>query len=49
MSRSFDRKLDSGDGGERSRGAGSGSPLGYSTEVLGPRMGFPFRKGTNED
>ena len=21
----------------------------YSTEVLGPHMGFPFRRGTNED
>jgi hypothetical protein len=21
----------------------------YSTEVLGPRMGFPLRRGTNED
>jgi hypothetical protein len=21
----------------------------YSTEVLGPRVGFPLRRGTNED
>jgi hypothetical protein len=21
----------------------------YSTEVLGPRMGYPLRRGTNED
>ena len=57
--RRFGRKLDSGDGGERPRGAGSvhhlrvekarGSLRSYSTEVLGPRMGFPLRRGTNED
>ena len=57
--RRFGRKLDSGDGGERPRGAGSGAPLArekargslrsYSTVVLGPRVGFPLRRGTNED
>jgi hypothetical protein len=26
-----------------------GSLRSYSTEVLGPRMGFPLRRGTNED
>jgi hypothetical protein len=26
-----------------------GSLLSYSTEVLGPHMGFPLRRGTNED
>jgi hypothetical protein len=26
-----------------------GSLWSYSTEVLGPRMGFPLRRGTNED
>jgi hypothetical protein len=26
-----------------------GSLQSYSTEVLGPRMGFPLRRGTNED
>jgi hypothetical protein len=26
-----------------------GSLRNYSTEVLGPRVGFPLRKGTNED
>jgi hypothetical protein len=26
-----------------------GSLQSYSTEVLGPRVGFPMRRGTNED
>jgi hypothetical protein len=26
-----------------------GSLRSYSTVVLGPRMGFPLRRGTNED
>jgi hypothetical protein len=26
-----------------------GSLWSYSTEVFGPRMGFPLRRGTNED
>jgi hypothetical protein len=26
-----------------------GSLLSYSTKVLGPRVGFPLRRGTNED
>jgi hypothetical protein len=26
-----------------------GSLRSYSTEVLGPRVGFPSRRGTNED
>jgi hypothetical protein len=26
-----------------------GSLQSYSTEVLGPRVGFPLRRGTNED
>ena len=26
-----------------------GSLRSYSTEVLGPRMDFPLRRGTNED
>jgi hypothetical protein len=26
-----------------------GSLRSYSTEVLGPRAGFPLRRGTNED
>jgi hypothetical protein len=57
--RRFGRKLDSGDSGERPRGAGSGAPLArgegqrLSTELLDrgacPRMGFPLRRGTNED
>jgi hypothetical protein len=51
----FGRKLDSGEGGERPRGFGSGAPLAHgegpwlSTEVLDPRVGFPLRRGTNED
>jgi hypothetical protein len=55
----FDWKLDSGDGGERPRGAGSGASVAcgegprslrsYLTEVLGPRVSFPLRRGTNED
>jgi hypothetical protein len=54
--RRFGRKLDNGDNGERPRGAGSGALLArgekargslrsYSTEVLGPRVGFPLRRG----
>jgi hypothetical protein len=27
----------------------SGSLWSYSTEVLGPRVGFPLRRGTNKD
>jgi hypothetical protein len=48
----FSRKLDSGDGGERLRGAGSGAPLAcgeglrLSTELLDrgawPSCGLPF-------
>jgi hypothetical protein len=48
----FDRKLDSGDGGERSRGAGSRAPFArgegpwHSTELLDhgawPSCGLPF-------
>jgi hypothetical protein len=55
----FGQKLDSGDGGERPRGAGSGAPLARGegprlfTELLDrgacPRVGFPLRRGTNED
>jgi hypothetical protein len=55
----FGQKLDSGDGGERPRGAGSEAPLAcgeargslwsYSTKVFGPRVGFPLCRGTNED
>jgi hypothetical protein len=26
-----------------------GSLQNYSTEVIGPRVGFPLRRGTNED
>ena len=26
-----------------------GSLWNYSTEVIGPRVGFPLRRGTNED
>jgi hypothetical protein len=26
-----------------------GSLQSYATEVLGPRVGFPLRRGTNED
>jgi hypothetical protein len=50
--RRFDRKLDSGDGRERPRGAGSGAPLAcgegprLSTELLDqgawPSRGLPF-------
>jgi hypothetical protein len=57
--RRFCRRLDSGDGGERPRGTGSGAPLArgegpwLSTKLLDrgacPRMGFPLRRGTNED
>jgi hypothetical protein len=28
---------------------GHNSLWSYSTEVLGPRVGFPLRRGTNED
>jgi hypothetical protein len=55
----FSRKLDSGDGEEHPRGAGSGAPLArgegprLSTELLDrgawPSRGFPLRRGTNED
>jgi hypothetical protein len=55
----FGQKLDSGDGGERSRGARAKHHLhmekardslrSYSTELLGPRVGFPLRRGTNKD
>jgi hypothetical protein len=55
----FGWKLVSENGGERLRGARIGAPLArgegsgslwrYSTVVLGPRMGFPLRRGTNED
>jgi hypothetical protein len=55
----FGRKLDSGDGGERSRGPEAKHHLrvekardslrSYSTKVLSPRVGFPLRRGTNED
>jgi hypothetical protein len=58
-SRRFSQKLDSGDGRERPRGARSEHHLrvekacdslrSYSTEVLGPRVGYPLRRGTNED
>jgi hypothetical protein len=55
----FDRMLDSENGGsvreeleaehdlrvEKARG----SLRSYSTEVLGPRVGFPLGRGTNED
>jgi hypothetical protein len=50
--RRFDRKLDSGDGGECPRGAGSGAPLAcgegplFSMELLNqgawPSRGLPF-------
>jgi hypothetical protein len=57
--RRFGRKLDSEDVGsvreepeaehhlrvEKARG----SLRSYSTVVLGPRMGFPLRRGTNKD
>ena len=55
----FSRKLDSGDGGERPRGAEAEHHLrvekareslrSYSTVVLGPHVGFPLHRGTNED
>jgi hypothetical protein len=57
--RRFDRKLDSGDGGERLRGAKSGAPLArgegprLSTKLLDrgawPRVGYPLHRGTNKD
>jgi hypothetical protein len=57
--RRFGRKLDSGDNGERPRGAGSRAPLArgegprLSTELLDrgawPLRGLPFARGTNED
>jgi hypothetical protein len=53
------RKLDSGGSGERLRGARSEhhlrmekarSSLGsYATKVLGPHVGYPLCRGTNED
>jgi hypothetical protein len=55
----FSRKLDSGDSRERLRGTESGAPLArgegprFSIELLNkvidPRVGFPLRRGTNED
>jgi hypothetical protein len=55
----FGWKLDIGVSGERPSGVGSGAPLArgegqrslrtYSAVVLGPRVGFPLRRGTNED
>jgi hypothetical protein len=57
--RYFGRKLDSGDGEERPGDPEAehhlrvekarGSLWSYSTVVLGPRVGFPLRRGTNED
>jgi hypothetical protein len=57
--RRFGRKLDNGDSGsvrdepeaehhlrvEKARG----SLRSYLTEVFGPRVGFPLRRGTNEN
>jgi hypothetical protein len=55
----FSRKLDSGDGGERPRGAESGAPLECGeglrlfTELLDrgawPSHGFSLRRGTKEN
>jgi hypothetical protein len=55
----FGWKLDSGDGGERPRGDGSGAPLVHgegmrlSTELVErgawPSRGLPFALGNNED
>jgi hypothetical protein len=55
----FGWKLDSGDGGERPRGAKSGAPLArgegprLSTQLLDhgawPSRGLPLRRGTNKD
>jgi hypothetical protein len=55
----FSQKLDSGDGGERPRGAEAEHHLrvekareslrSYSTVVLGPHVGFTLRRGTNKD
>jgi hypothetical protein len=57
--RRFDRKLDSGDGGDRPRGAKAEHHLrvekahsslrSYLTVVLGPRVSFTLRRRTNED
>jgi hypothetical protein len=56
---SFDQKLDSEDGGEHREEAGSGAPLArekacgsllsYTSVVLGPPVGYPLHRGTNED
>lgn len=58
-SRCFGQKFDSEDNGKHLREARSGAPLVYekclrlSTKlfvfVLGPRVGFYLRRGTNED
>jgi hypothetical protein len=55
----FGRKLVSGEGGERWEEPevehhlrvekACDSLRSYSTEVLGPHVGFPLRRGTNED
>jgi hypothetical protein len=55
----FGWMLDSGDGGERTEEPEAEHHLrvkkardslwSYSTEVLGPRMGFPLHRGTNDD
>jgi hypothetical protein len=57
--RRFGRKLDSGAIGERPRGAEAEHHLrvektreslrSYSTVVLGPRVGYPLRRGTTEE
>jgi hypothetical protein len=57
--RCFVQKLDSGDSGEHPEEPEAehhlrmekarGSLRSYSTEVLGLRVGFPLRRGTNED
>jgi hypothetical protein len=52
----FSRKLISGDDGELPEEEhqlrvekARDSLRSYSTEVLGPRVGFPLHRGTNED
>jgi hypothetical protein len=57
--RRFGRKLDSRDGGSVREELEAkhhlrvekahGSLRSYSTEVIGPRVGYPLRRGTNED
>jgi hypothetical protein len=57
--RCFVRNLDSGDGGSIREepeaeqhlcvAKGHGSLESYSIEVFGPHVGYPFRRGTNED